>query len=148
MLPILLGASVGQKGRLRPLFVVLGFTLTFSTVALVFGLFPEVLGLSAETLRDAAIALLLVFGLMMISPRPFDWGVIVRQHAGEGQYDQMENAIRNLVAAPAPAAGLADPDLSRIGSPEMYFGSLRLQYLASPQPRELGRPSLHGAGPT
>jgi hypothetical protein len=59
-------------------------------------------------------------------------GVIVRQHAGEGQYDQMENAIRNLVAA--AAAGLADPDLSRIGSPEMYFGSLRLQYLASPQP--------------
>jgi cytochrome c-type biogenesis protein len=89
MLPILLGASVGQKRRRRPLFVVLGFTLTFSTVALVFGLFPEVLGLAAKMLRDAAIALLLVFGLTMdlaapvrLARRPAEWAREPRRCGG------------------------------------------------------------------
>jgi cytochrome c-type biogenesis protein len=73
MLPILLGTSVGQKSGLRPPFIVLGFSLTFSSFALVFSLFSEVLGLSAETLRDGAVALLLAFGLIMTLPRPFEW---------------------------------------------------------------------------
>jgi cytochrome c biogenesis protein CcdA len=73
MLPILFGASVGQKSRTRPIFITLGFVLTFAVFALIFSVFSDLLGLSADALRDAAIILLLVFGVLMIWPRPFEW---------------------------------------------------------------------------
>ncbi|HWK44636.1 MAG TPA: cytochrome c biogenesis CcdA family protein [Stellaceae bacterium] len=72
MLPILFGVSVGQTSGTRPIFITLGFTLTFSLAALVFGSFTEVLGLSAEALREAAVGLLLVFGGLMVWRRPFE----------------------------------------------------------------------------
>ncbi|AMP07579.1 cytochrome c biogenesis CcdA family protein [Collimonas pratensis] len=72
MLPILLGTSIGQTSRARPAFIALGFVVTFSACALVFSLFSDILGLSQQNLRDAAIALLLVFGVLMIWKRPFE----------------------------------------------------------------------------
>src|SRR3954447_22585459 len=54
MLPIILGVSVGQRDPARPLLITLGFAATFALMAFLFGLFPTVLGLSQETLRDAA----------------------------------------------------------------------------------------------
>ena len=71
MLPILLGTSVGRTVRARPLFIALGFVLSFSAFALVFGLFSDALGLAQDTLRDAAIVLLLGFGLLMLWKRPY-----------------------------------------------------------------------------
>lgn len=62
-------------------------------------------------------------------------GQVVTHHYGEGNYREMENAIRAQLKLP-PLSGVetADgPDFSQIGSPEMYFGSNRQQYLASPQ---------------
>ena len=73
MLPIILGSSVGQRGRLRPVFIAAGFTLAFAGVALLFGLFADLLGLDHDTLRDTAVLLLAGFGLLMIWPRPFAW---------------------------------------------------------------------------
>jgi cytochrome c-type biogenesis protein len=70
-LPVLFGASVGQTSRTRPLYIALGFVLTFSVVALVFGLFANVLGLSPDTLRIAATVMLAIFGILMIWPHPF-----------------------------------------------------------------------------
>jgi cytochrome c-type biogenesis protein len=95
MLPILLDGSVGQTNRARPAFIALGFTLTFSAVALVFGIFSEEIGFSPDRLRDVAVLLLLVFGGLMVWPRPFDIvafrlsGAIARvgpigEHAGPG----------------------------------------------------------------
>ena len=87
MLPILLGASVGQTSRARPAFITLGFVVSFAVVALVFGAFAESLGASEEVLRESAIALLLVFGALMIFPHPFRLlaarmhGVVNRAHA-------------------------------------------------------------------
>ncbi len=87
MLPILLGASVGQTSRARPAFITLGFVVSFAVVALVFGAFAESLGASEEVLREIAIALLLVFGALMIFPHPFRLlaarmhGVVNRAHA-------------------------------------------------------------------
>lgn len=73
MLPVVLGASLGQTQRARPLFIALGFALAFSIVALLFGAASQSLGWSPDSLRDAAMALLLVFGLLMIWPWPLQW---------------------------------------------------------------------------
>ena len=73
MLPILLGATVGDGSRARPFFITLGFVLAFSAVALLFNAFAESLELEAAVLRDVAIVLLLVFGALMIVPHPFRW---------------------------------------------------------------------------
>jgi cytochrome c biogenesis protein CcdA len=73
MLPVVLGASVGQHDRSRPVFIALGFAFAFCAVALAFSVFSHVLGLSQETLRGAATVMLLVFGLLMIWRTPFDW---------------------------------------------------------------------------
>jgi len=73
LLPILLGVSVGQQGRWRPLFIVTGFVIAFSGLALLFGTFPTVLGLSHNTLRTISIALLVGFGVLMLWPQPYEW---------------------------------------------------------------------------
>lgn len=73
MLPILFGASVGRTSRTRPLFIAFGFIVSFAILALIFGVFSDLLGLSADTLRDAAVVLLLLFGLLMVWPRPLEW---------------------------------------------------------------------------
>ena len=76
MLPVVLGASVGVGGavhRTRPLFVALGFALSFAMVALLFSTFTHVLGASQEGLRRSAAVMLLLFGVLMVWPRPFQW---------------------------------------------------------------------------
>ena len=73
VLPILLGASVGQSGALRPLFITLGFVASFAGAVLVFSAITQVLGVDQDTLRSAAIALLFVFGCLMVWPRPLEW---------------------------------------------------------------------------
>jgi thiol-disulfide isomerase/thioredoxin len=60
-------------------------------------------------------------------------GDIVLEHFGEGHYGEMEDAIRSLISAGPPVAPDNGLDLSQIGSPEMYFGSDRMAYLASPE---------------
>ena len=74
MLPLLLGASVarpnapGHASRYRPLFIVLGFVVSFASTALLFGATTRVLGLSQQVLRDAGIVILLISGVLLISP--------------------------------------------------------------------------------
>ena len=60
-------------------------------------------------------------------------GKIAAVHFGEGDYDKTEDEIRKLLAMNSPVAKEDGPDLSKIGSPEMYFGALRLEDLASPE---------------
>ena len=72
MLPIILGVSVGQRDPARPVFITLGFAATFALMAFLFGLFPTVLGISQETLRDAASIMLILFGVLMIWPYPLE----------------------------------------------------------------------------
>jgi cytochrome c-type biogenesis protein len=66
VLPILLGASVGQSSRLRPAAIALGFVLSFSFVALLLNALTRALDFDPNILRDGAILLLVVFGLLMI----------------------------------------------------------------------------------
>jgi thiol-disulfide isomerase/thioredoxin len=51
-------------------------------------------------------------------------GKVVATHFGEGAYAEMEGEIARLVGAASPGSR-ADPDLSAIGSPELYLGPER-----------------------
>jgi cytochrome c-type biogenesis protein len=73
MLPILLGASVGQTGKTRPAMIALGFVMSFSMVALLLGAITRAFDFDPNHLRNAAAVLLLGFGLLMIWPAPFEW---------------------------------------------------------------------------
>jgi cytochrome c biogenesis protein CcdA/thiol-disulfide isomerase/thioredoxin len=68
MLPLLLGVSVGHTDRWRPLFIVLGFALSFCAMALAFGATAQALGLSQDAVRALAIATLLLLGTVMLFP--------------------------------------------------------------------------------
>jgi cytochrome c-type biogenesis protein len=73
VLPILLGASVGQTGKARPAMIALGFVLSFSAAALLLSAITRIFDFDPETLRSAAAVLLLGFGLLMVWPAPFEW---------------------------------------------------------------------------
>ncbi|HZE60812.1 MAG TPA: cytochrome c biogenesis CcdA family protein [Burkholderiales bacterium] len=70
MAPIVLGASVAQSSRSRPLFIALGFAAAFSSAALLLGAFSDVLPLSPSRVRDFAALALLAFGVLMLWTRP------------------------------------------------------------------------------
>jgi hypothetical protein len=67
---------------------------------------------------------------------------VVAHHFGEGNYAEMENAIRTLLGLPrleATAETDKDaPDFNQLGSPEMYFGSDRGKNNASPEGGDSG----------
>lgn len=73
MLPILLGASVGQTGKTRPALIALGFVMSFSAAALLLSAVTRVFDFDPAALRTSASILLLGFGLLMIWPAPFEW---------------------------------------------------------------------------
>jgi cytochrome c-type biogenesis protein len=72
VLPIILGASVGQTSGKRPLFIAVGFVTSFSVTALIFSAITQILGIDQNALRSLAVVLLLVFGLLMLWPLPFE----------------------------------------------------------------------------
>jgi cytochrome c-type biogenesis protein len=72
MLPILLGASVGQSGKLRPAMIALGFVISFSAAALLLSAITEIFDFDPNALRTGAAVLLLGFGLLMVWPAPFE----------------------------------------------------------------------------
>ena len=73
MLPILLGASVGQTSKARPVMIALGFVLSFSVVALALSAITRVFDFDPNVLRSGAAILLAVFGVLMLWPAPFEW---------------------------------------------------------------------------
>jgi cytochrome c biogenesis protein CcdA len=72
VLPIVLGSSIGQRDSLRPLLIVAGFIVSFSAVALLFSASSEALALPADTLRQTAVVLLGLFGVLMLWRWPLD----------------------------------------------------------------------------
>jgi cytochrome c biogenesis protein CcdA len=71
LLPVVLGGSVGDaSSRTRPLWIVAGFVAAFAGFTLAFSAYASWLGLTPDRLRRAAIAGLLVFGVLMIWPAP------------------------------------------------------------------------------
>jgi len=72
ILPILLGASVAQKSRTRPLFIALGFILTFAIFGLLLSYIVSRFMIAPDVLRKIAVFALGIFGLFMIWPSPFE----------------------------------------------------------------------------
>lgn len=72
VLPILLGASVGQTGGLRPVFIAGGFVTSFAIVALALSALTRIFDFDPNVLREGAAILLAIFGLLMIWPAPFE----------------------------------------------------------------------------
>jgi len=72
MLPILLGASVGQTSKARPVMIAAGFVLSFSVVALALSAITRAFDFDPNVLRSAAAILLAGFGLLMLWPAPFE----------------------------------------------------------------------------
>lgn len=77
VMPVLLGASVEGKNenvsRRRPLFIVAGFILSFAAFAMLLGAVSSQIHVAQAVLRNSAIALLALTGLLRIWPRPYDW---------------------------------------------------------------------------
>ncbi|MDF0583087.1 cytochrome c biogenesis CcdA family protein [Bradyrhizobium yuanmingense] len=100
MLPILLGASIGRAGHLRPAMIALGFVVSFSVVALALGAITRAFDFDPNVLREAAAVLLLGFGLLMLWPAPFEW-LSIRINGwldlGNTGATQREGAIGGLI---------------------------------------------------
>ena len=96
MLPLLLGASAAssnvseKSNRHRPLFIVLGFVLSFASIAILFGASTHVLGLSHTSLRNGAIVVLGVSGLLLLWPLMFE-----RVMAPFGRFADIANNLGN-----------------------------------------------------
>src|ERR1700676_1175891 len=73
MLPILLGASVGQTGKIRPAMIALGFVVSFSVTALLLSAITRIFDFDPNSLRTGAAILLAGFGVLMIWPAPSAW---------------------------------------------------------------------------
>jgi cytochrome c-type biogenesis protein len=100
VLPILLGASVGEASRLRPAAIALGFVISFSFVALLLNALTRALNFDANILRDGATFLLVVFGLLMIFPTAYE-----RLAAQAGLHSFGAGAL-NLAGTQGAARGL------------------------------------------
>jgi cytochrome c biogenesis protein CcdA len=73
VMPILLGTSVERPSRVRPLFIVAGFILTFASFAMLLGAVSSTVHVAQQALRNTGIALLALSGLLRLWPRPYDW---------------------------------------------------------------------------
>src|ERR1039458_10313643 len=67
VLPALLSAG-GVGGRLRPLGVVLGLSVTFTVTIVGLAKVVDGVGLGSDPLRAVAVVVLLVFGLVLLMP--------------------------------------------------------------------------------
>lgn len=69
LLPIILGTSTVRSHPSRPLFIVLGFILSFSIFAILFSVFGGLLGLSPDAFRTIAAIVIGLFGVSMLFPK-------------------------------------------------------------------------------
>jgi cytochrome c biogenesis protein CcdA/thiol-disulfide isomerase/thioredoxin len=71
VLPALLSAG-GVGGRRRPLGIVLGLSITFTVTIVGLANVVDGVGLGSDPLRDVAITVLLIFGIVLLAPRLSD----------------------------------------------------------------------------
>lgn len=79
ILPIVLGGTLHDADRSRPLFIVAGFVIAFAALGLLLAGASQQFVLAHETLRLAGIAVLALTGLAMLWKAPYAW---LMHHAG------------------------------------------------------------------
>ena len=72
LLPVLLGTSLGQKSKSRPIFIVLGFVIVFTVAAIILSLLAKYAGFNANIVRNVGIFILAIFGILLIWSTPFE----------------------------------------------------------------------------
>jgi len=88
VLPAIMAAGVSE-GKLRPLGTILGLVCSFSFFTLALSWIVQITGFSPYILRYFAIALIFLFGLIMIFPRLSNWfSTVTAPIAGLGQQVQ------------------------------------------------------------
>lgn len=80
VLPIILGSTLGNQSRLRPFFIVLGLTVSFTAFGVIFQQVTSLFGLSNNTLRNIALVFLVLFGLALIFPKVFERAIFQIQN--------------------------------------------------------------------
>ncbi|MYN01284.1 cytochrome c biogenesis protein CcdA [Pseudoduganella sp. DS3] len=73
VLPVLLGSGVNQRDHRRPLLIIAGFVLSFASFAMLLGVVSSAVEAAQEVLRNAALALLALSGLLRAWPAPYAW---------------------------------------------------------------------------
>jgi cytochrome c biogenesis protein CcdA/thiol-disulfide isomerase/thioredoxin len=68
VLPIVLSGSLG-KGRAKPFGVIAGFVASFTLFTLALSAIVQALGIPADAMRYVAVALIVVFGVVMLVPK-------------------------------------------------------------------------------
>lgn len=68
LLPIILGTATKRTHPSRPLFIVLGFTLSFSVFAVAFAAFGRILGISPDGFRLIGTVVIGLFGFILLFP--------------------------------------------------------------------------------
>lgn len=103
MLPILLGSSVGQQSKQRPLLIVSGFVVSFAGTALFLSFIIQHLGVSPDAIRNVAVFILAIFAVLMIWPTPFELltvkmsGIINKANQAGSGSGNMSGLILGLV---------------------------------------------------
>lgn len=72
LLPVLLGTSLSKSNKLRPIFIVLGFIIVFTSAALILSILARHIGLNPNAIRNIGIFILAIFGLLLIWSKPFE----------------------------------------------------------------------------
>ncbi len=72
LLPVLLGTSLGQSSKSRPIFIVLGFIIVFTSATIILSLVTRYTGLNPNIIRNIGIIILAIFGLLLIWPKLFE----------------------------------------------------------------------------
>jgi cytochrome c-type biogenesis protein len=93
MLPILLGTGAGRPSGTRPVFVLAGFVTAFCALGMLLALASSAATFTSEAVRTAAIAALLISGLLRIWPRAYEWLT-----------SRIDNPFQRCLGAGAPAA--------------------------------------------
>jgi cytochrome c biogenesis protein CcdA len=73
ILPIVLGTALTRASRIRPLFIVSGFVLTFAALGMLLASVSQSVAVAHETVRLAALVMLALSGMAMLWRRPYDW---------------------------------------------------------------------------
>lgn len=69
LLPIILGTSTARTHPSRPLFIILGFILSFSFFAILFSVFGKSLGITPDAFRTISTVIIGLFGVMLLFPK-------------------------------------------------------------------------------